>query len=45
MHCIKYKSNGLKYFSTQEMIIQEEELRNILDQIASNFSCEQKVIS
>lgn len=45
MHCIKYKSNSLKYFSTQEMIIQEEELRNILDQIASNFSYEQKVIS
>lgn len=44
MHCIKYKSNGLKYFSIQEMIIQDEEIRNISGEIASHFSFEQKVI-
>lgn len=43
MHCIKYKSHGLKYFSNQEMIIQDE-IRNISGEIASHFSFEQKVI-
>lgn len=44
MNCIKYKSNGLKYFSVQEMIIQdEEEIRNILHEIARHFSFQQKV--
>lgn len=45
MHCIKYKSNSLKYFSIQEMIVQdEEETSNILDEIANHFCFEQKVI-
>lgn len=37
-------SNGLKCFSIQEMIIQDEEgMRNMLYEMANNFSFEQKV--
>lgn len=37
-------SNGLKYFSVQKMIIQgEEEMRNMLQEMASNLSFEEKV--
>lgn len=44
LECIAL-SNGLKRFSIQEMIIQdEEENRNMLYEMASHFSFEQKVM-
>lgn len=38
-------SNGLKYFSSLEMITEdEEEIRNMLYEMASHFSLEQEVM-